>query len=140
MKLIVSELETGNLYQNMSPTSNQNIEAIRPHLYIQGNPAGSLKIQIQDNNGELIAESDYITIASITSAANFHGYVRFYINASLISGTTYRIKLASTGYTNVPGTFVGWCNDYDLKKYEYAYSPNTEVSKPLDMEIWTRSN
>lgn len=139
MKLIVNDLTAGSLYQNISPTSNQNIEAIRPHLYIEGNPAGSLKIQILNSAGDLIAESALVTIASITTAAYFHGYVRFYINASLASGVTYRVKLASSGYTYALGSCVSWCNDYEFKKYEYTYTPSTQDLKPLDMEIWTRS-
>lgn len=138
MKLIVNELKTALMYQEISPSKNTIIAAIRPHLYIHNNPAGSLKLQILDQNNELIVESETLAISTMTSALYYHGYIRFYINFYAQKDQIYRIKLTSSGYTYSSTSYVAWCNDWDLSKYQSDYTLTVDNKTPLDMEIWSR--
>lgn len=139
MKLIVNELKSGLLYQELTPTKNTIVSAIRPHLYIQNIPTGSLKIQILDQNNELIAESETIAISSITSSSYYHGYVRFYIDFYMQANVTYRIRLVGSSYSFSESAYVGWCNSFDLAKYPLNYTPSNSTNYPLDLEIWSKN-
>lgn len=140
MKLIVNELKAATpTYQSITVNKNSLLVAVRPHLYIHSNPSGSLKIQILDSNDELITESETLIISDITTSSYFHGYVRFYVNLYLKKDVEYKIKLASTGYTYSKTSYVGWCNGFDLNKYEMDYTPVNLFTYPLDVEFWTRT-
>jgi hypothetical protein len=121
----------------MTATENAHIYAIRPHIYKHGSPAGSLVLDVLDANGKLIKSSSAVTISSISTANYFHGYVKFDISLPVTSGKTYQIKLRGTGYTFSASAYIGWCNDFDLRKYTADYSPNTGIDAALDMEIWS---
>lgn len=138
MQLVVHEL-VSSLYQEMTTTKAVMIAAIRPKLYIHGSPAGSIVIHIRGPLGNLIAESDFVSIASLKTAAYAHKYYRFDVSAFLQAGKTFRVYLASTGYTFNESAYVGWCNDFDLRKYDPAYEVATPFNSPLDLEVWTRS-
>lgn len=118
------------------------VYAIRPHLYKHLAPAGSLYIQVQDSNGKKIKDSETVAISAITAVSGnyFHGVVKFEIDVALKKETQYRIALKSTGYTYNVNAFIGWCNDYDLRRVETNFTtPSTVgVNAPLGMEIWTR--
>lgn len=140
MKLLVFEIQEAGVYQTVKPTRNVNIEAIRPHLYVHANPAGTVKVQVQDSSGGLIAESTALTIADISAATYFHGKVRFYINASLRKGETYRIAVVGAGgYSFSESAYIGVCNSFDLSTYDASYSPNVGFNAPLALEIWERT-
>ena len=81
----------------------------------------------------VIATSETIAISTITSSLYFHGYVRFYIDALLAANTNYFIALRSTGYTFAESALVGWCSDFDLRKYPVA---SGLTDNPMDTEIW----
>lgn len=131
MQLVVSELIT-NLSQEVVATSNLNIEAIRPRLLKYGSPAGSLLLNVKDANNKKIVSSETISIASISTADYFHGLVRFYVDVSFKSGSTYIIELASTGYTYNSSHWVGWIFDYDMRVVD---GPNGAVHQ---LELWER--
>ena len=135
MKLILIELDSDNLYQEISPTENQNLYAVRPHIYKHLAPAGSLFMQIQDSLGSVIANSETIAISTISSANYFHGYVRFLFNVSLKADTIYRLSMRSVGYNYSSSAYIGWVKDWDLKKYNDSYSALT-TSSALDFEAW----
>lgn len=136
MLLWVHELDTAGLTQEITATDNCILGSIRPHIYKHGAPGGSLKLELRDTNNKLIASSPLVTIASISSAAYFHGYIKFDLYAPLTAGKNYNIKLVGSGYTYAPGAYIGWCNDYDLRKYDAAYSPSDAQYGALDMEVW----
>lgn len=138
MNLIVFELED-SIYQEMMPVdTSQFVSAIRPHIYKHNAPTGTLTIQVQDQNGRMIKESDVVNISDISSANYFHGYIRFDITIGLMIGKTYRIALvAAGGYTFSESAYIGWCNGYDLGKYNLSYESNSTFEEPLDMEIWS---
>lgn len=143
MDLVVFELgltgDFGNtqLRQQIRPLIDLQVEAFRPHLYVEDNPAGSLFMEVQDLNGKTIAASNTVAISSITSATYFHGYVKFDISIGLRKDVSYNIALKPSGYTYSASTFVGWCNDFDLRKVDTTVPSPIGVSSPLDMEIWT---
>lgn len=139
MELVVAELKTESLYQEITPSKNTILRAIRPHLYIHNNPSGSLKLQILDQNNELIAESETLAISDITSALYFHGYVRFYVNLYMQKDISYRIKLVGSGYSFSENAYVGWCNGFDLNKFSLNYTPINSFEYPLDFETWIRN-
>jgi hypothetical protein len=138
MKLLVHELKT-TLKQQFQPTENLDVLYVRPHLYKHNSPSGSLKIQILGESEELIKESSLITISSISSANYFHGYIRFEITVPLRSSNTYYMALASSGYSFAEGAYIGWCNDYDLRKVSATYTPSVGYSAALDFELWTKN-
>lgn len=138
MQLYVSELDSNSLYQEIIPNRSSILVAIRPRLYVHGNPSGSIKLQILDQNNELIAESETLTISNIYSSVGslgyYHGFVRFYVNAYLMKDTPYRIKLVGSGYTFSESAWVGWCSETENPKYTLSSS----TGWGLDLEIWNR--
>jgi len=136
--IILSHELISALRQKITPTRNLSIEHIRLDLLKHNTVTGSLLVNVRDASGYLIKSSSSITIASIDAAAYFHGMIRFDINVSLKSGTTYIIELASTGYTYSTSTFVGWNNDFDLRNNDVSYSSSFGISAALRMELWER--
>lgn len=137
MILIVHDINT-SVYQTLIPNSNQMVGAVRPHLYIHNNPAGSLKVQITADDGTLIAESNTVAISTITSAPEFHGHVTFNIDANLKRGVKYRFYVIGTGgYSFNLSAYCGVCNDYDSRIYPLENPINTPGQAPLDIQIWS---
>jgi hypothetical protein len=139
VQLAVNELYAGMYQEFTTPTDREvEVEYIRPHLAKYGNPAGSLQLKICGADGAIIAESALVSIASITSASgtHFHGYVRFAIKAALRRATSYRLYLVGSGYTFSEASYIGWCLDHGLRKYEATYTNNTGVKSPMLFEVW----
>lgn len=140
--LLVDRLET-TLTQKVTPTETVILGAIRPHIYIENSPTGSLRMDIYDSaDSVLLKSSESFTIAQIKSNASitqayFHGYVRFYINWGLVAGTTYSIRLVGhTGYTYDATNAIWWCKDFDLRKYSANYTPSAGFNSAFDVEFW----
>lgn len=138
MKLLVRELDSASVYQTIVPLRNTIVEAIRPHLLKYSNPSGSLKLQIQNEAGLKITESQTVAISSISDGTYFHGKVRFYIDAHLKANTTYRVALIGVGYTFSESAYIGWCNSFDLKSYPSNYTPSEGYHSPLALEVFER--
>lgn len=140
MKLVVHELRTTLVQKLTVGTSNVAVDDVRPHIFKYGTPAGSLFMSIQDSTGVTTYNtSTAVTIASITSASNtyFHGYVDFVCPVILLAGVTYRFVLSSTGYTFAETGYIGWANDFDLRKYSLGYTQvGGTIMSPLDTEVW----
>lgn len=141
MNLVVHELVAnsgaGSVYQEVTVGSSPvTIRAVRPHLYISLPQASSIYVQILNSGGTVVATSETVTVASITAQNYFHGYVRFYIDAILAAATNYTFRLQVTGYSYSEESFIGWCSDYDLRKYSLGFTPSNAWDDPLDMEIW----
>lgn len=139
MRLNLYELDTTLDLKLTAPSRPTFMTAVRPHLYVHLNPAGSLIMQLRDSAGTtLLATSDTVAISTITGSNYFHGYVRFDLNYGLMADTTYTFRLTSSGYTYNVNSFVGWCNDFDLRKYSVAnaIAPAEGYSAPFDMELW----
>lgn len=138
MKLLVHELKS-SIYQELTPDKTTQVEAIRLHLYKHNTPAGTFYIEIQDASGEPIAVGvESITAAEISDADFYHGMIRFYINAQLRAGTTYRIVLKATGYVFAEEAYLGWCNSFDLSSYDADYIPTGNFQAALSLEVWER--
>jgi hypothetical protein len=138
LTLLVDELQS-SLYQEVTATKNFDLVAIRPHLYKHRNPSGNLTVELQDGNGELILASDVVNISAISAANFFHGYIRFDLIKPILEGQVYRIALIpGGGYSFSENAYIGWCRDYDLRKYTATYSPNTGHASALDFEAWER--
>jgi hypothetical protein len=121
-----------------------DLYAIRPHLYKHLAPAGSVYMQVQDSNGRKIKNSETIALSTIASGTGsesyFHGYIRFLIDLRLRRNTQYYLALVSTGYSYSGSAFVGWCNDFDLRKVDPDFSNNAGFNAPLDFELWARKD
>lgn len=138
MNLIVHELVT-TLTQRMTVGDNDvRLGAIRPHILKYGTPAGSLYMEVKNTSGTSLQTSETVTIASITAATNtyFHGYIKFLTYITLLKNTSYDFILTPTGYTFAESAYIGWCNDFDLQKYDRDYTPADSFDCPLDMELW----
>lgn len=131
MKLLVNEL-LSERSQGISSDTIAIVEGIRVHLYKHNNPAGELFLQIRDSSGQVVAESERISITAISEAPFFHGQVRFFIKAHLAADTAYQITLCSSGYAFSEAAYIGWCLDFDFQTY-----PKTE-QYAHDYEVWVR--
>ena len=139
-KLIVSECNP-SVYQQGVATKNMNVVAIRPHLYIHGSPTGTIKVEIQDENGFMIDESETLDLTDprFKTLAYAHGYYRFNLASTLIKDVAYRVAVVcGGGYTFSDSAFVGVCLDWDGTKQEVGYTPGNSFEYPLDFEIWER--
>lgn len=139
MTLLVNEILSDAVYQAITPKRNKLLGAVRPHLYIKNRPAGTIKIEVTTSDGTLIAESASQTIASITASNEYHGYVTFYINASLRKDQTYLVRVVCAGYIFNEAGYCAVCNDYDFRKYSTALPIVHPRLAPLDLEIWSIS-
>jgi hypothetical protein len=144
MKLVVNELRSLVEQEIQVGEENLNVSAIRPHLYRHNFPSGSIKIQVLDASKTLMKESDLISISDLDIAEEtglnfFHGYIRFLVNVPLKAETNYWIRLVGSGYTFSESAYVGWCNDYDLRKVSALYTPSSGWDAAMDLEIWTRT-
>jgi len=144
--LIVEELgldAATELKQSMTATKDLLIKNIRPHLYRHNTAAGSVIVDIRDTaSGDTIATSNTLAISSLiitggSGLAFVHAYFNFAINANIKDGANFDIVLKSSGYTFAEGSYVGWCKDFDLRKYTAGYSPNKGFRSAFDLEIWT---
>lgn len=136
----VEEL-VATLTQSMTASKAQSIEAVRLHIYKHNSPAGSLIVKIKDSNGGVLATSNTVTISSISSAAFFHGYIRFDLNHSFLASDAFNLELSSSGYTFAESAYIGWVKDMsdnDYRKYSTGYTPNIGFVSPLDCEFWER--
>lgn len=142
MILIVHEFkstfQSGTLWQNMDFLNDADVGYIRPHLLRVGSPAGTVQMIIYDQNDVVVKKSPVYTITNILPGSTYvHGFWPFEIKHPFKAGT-YKILLATAGGYTFGGTnYLGWCNDWDLRKYEPAYTVNGPAKAPLDMEFWT---
>lgn len=144
MKLVIKELDGSAAPLQKIATGDEDsfLHAIRPHLYRHNAPAGSVKIQLLNASQVLLKDSELISILNIDVDSGtlglpfFHGYVRFVMNYPLAKNTDYFLKLVGVGYTFSEAAYVGWVNDYDLRKVECSVSPNDGWRAPLDVELW----
>lgn len=140
MKIIVHELIATPLFQKIIVGENDiNVSFVRLHLYKALAPAGSVICQIWNSEQRVIAESDPVTITTISAANYFHGEVRFDVKAALKANQAYYVALTSSGYTYDANTWVGWCNDWDLNKVEVADDNillTGLTNRPLLIELW----
>lgn len=138
MTLIISECKP-DTSQEIMATRPIFINAIRPHLYIHGSPAGTVKVQVQDVNGYMIAESATQSIATLKTEAYAHKYYLFEIDANLMQDGHYRIAVVcGGGYVFSESAYVGVCHDWDNTKSDLSYVAVDSFHKPLDLEIWER--
>jgi hypothetical protein len=136
MILQVHELET-ELKQKFRAVDNVNMYGVRLHLYRHLLPVGSLFVELRNSNNVLIKTSEVIDIADIPQTEDyFHGYIRFLISHPLREGLEYFLALKSTGYSFSESAFIGWCNDFDLRRVRSNYAPNAGISAPLGFELW----
>lgn len=135
MKLVVHELIT-TLSQQVTATKNFNLSNIRPHIYKHGSPSGSLQILIEDINNKLVASSNIIAISSLSTLAYAHKYYKFDVITPIKLGGIYKITLKGISYTFSESAYIGWCLDYDLRKYTATYSPNAGIKSAFDFEGW----
>lgn len=141
--LLVHECDAGNsntVFQEIIPTKNINLSAIRPNLYIHNGPSGTVKVEVRDEFNRLIKASATQTITALKTLAFAHGYFRFNIDTPLIKNVKYRIAVVcGGGYTFAEGAYLGVLKDWDDKKTDQSYTPNVDFNAPLDFEIWERN-
>jgi hypothetical protein len=128
-----------DVYQSIKADKDMFVVALRPHLYIHGSPTGTIKVQVQDAGGKVVAESASQTITDLKTLAYAHKYALFYINANLVEDSFYRLAVVcGGGYAFSEAAYVGVCLDWDNPKTETTYSPGSGYSAALDFEIWER--
>lgn len=142
MQLIVWQVGSGDtVAQQYTATKNQSIDYLVPHLMVRGAPGGSVYLQLQDSDGNKIADTESVSIATIADGNEiFHGKYRFSITATVRKGVTYRVEmLTSGGYSYGVDDFVGWCNAWERKNvFDQSYNPSWGVNAPLILDIWGR--
>jgi hypothetical protein len=138
MKLIAAELKTTLIQEVTTDRHRKQIVVVRPHLLRFGAPAGTVKVQILNGSGTLVAESGWRNITDIGSGTYWHGYARFDVSAHLAKDTLYKIAVVASGYAFSETAYLAWCSGFDLGKYTAEYSESRGFLAPLDLEIWTR--
>jgi hypothetical protein len=118
-----------------SPDRFVDIRHVRPHIYKHAAPAGEFAIQIQTEDGNPMATSNYLDAADISASTYFHGYIRFDLNVHLRPNTDFYVALISTGYTFSESAYIGWCNGFDLGRYTNLGS-SSDAFAELDFELW----
>lgn len=142
MILIANELVSNStpLWTRQKITTRNTVVrlgAIRPHILKYGSPSGSLFMRIQNSSGVTLADSEVVTIASISAVAYWHGYLRFNCNYILAASTDYFIQLCSLGgYSYADAAYIAWCSAYNDPHYDRSYSPSSGFNSPLAMELW----
>lgn len=123
-------------------TDDIQLHAIRPRLFRYGSPTGTLQIQILDVNLRFIqASSETITISTIGSNTYWHGWQRFNISTQLKANTTYAFQIISGGgYSFSESAWVGWANDFDMRRVTPTYTPRSDAQDPRDAEVWEDVN
>lgn len=140
MSTLVSIECNPSVYQSIKANSNMFVVSLRPHLKITGAPSGTVKVQIQDENGRVIVESSALTITSLKTLAYAHKYIDFQIQANLAKDVFYRLAVVcGGGYSYSNTDYVAVCLDWDNPKTEVTYSPSTGLNGALDFEIWERN-
>lgn len=110
-QLIVAELIT-TLEQSLTVSSTTVLERVMPHLYIQGTPTGTIRLQVK--KGSTVASELTLNLATIISQAektkaNYHGYISFqFSKPPILKADTYTIELAAVTYSYTSNVFVGW--------------------------------
>lgn len=138
MILNVHELQTTLIARLRSDAVPKNVVLVRPRLYRHASPAGTVVIQLQDDNGNLIATSNSRSIAGIGTGTYWHGYADFTIAAALVPNTVYRWVLVQSGYTFGEPAYLGWCNAWDSGAYEGSYGNTKGYNAPFDLQVWSR--
>lgn len=137
MDLVVEEFKTKVLKQEMEASSNQLIEAVRPHLYVHNTPSGSFTVTLENSDSQVFATSNTIAISTVSATNFFHGYIKFDFDAAVHVDDNFFVAITmSGGYTFAEANYVGWCKDFDLRKYTPDFTPNVGFSSALDLEIW----
>lgn len=138
MILLVHEIVTGGSYlAKFTPDANKAVKTICPHLLRVGAPAGTVKLQITNHNGDPIASTNTRNITSLGTGTNFHGYCNFDLDFHMRAGVEYGVKLVTTGYT-LGASYLAWANGFDLGSYEGTYENVSTLgySAPLDIKCW----
>lgn len=140
MKLFIHELQTVLKQKIRVRSQNLQLVYVRLHLARYLNPTGTLTLELQNNLGELIVASDPLDIGDIPATEDyFHGWIRFALSHQLKAGAEYFLALrAGGGYTFNTNTFIGWCNDFDLRHVPSSYANDGSVSAPLGIEVWAK--
>lgn len=137
MRLIADEWVVDPLKQRMNPSRPVIATNIRPHILKVGNPAGSMRILIQDTDGNTLYTSSQVAI-SLLGTDHFHGVVTFDVDFGFQENIEYDVVLDTVGYTFNSSNYISWCLDYDLRVYDLDYTANSLYHSPYRMEIWER--
>lgn len=141
MTLIVHELglDATPTFQELTPSKNTIVEAVRPHIIRYASPSGSLQVRIADSTGATIATSEVVSMASIGTGTYWHGHIKFDVDTYLRKDTTYRFYIEGvSGYSFSESAYIGVCKEFENKKYPASYTPSTDFDSALDLEIWER--
>lgn len=136
-RLLVDELVT-ELSQTVVPERNMRIRAIYVGLLRYNTTSGTLKLNIEDENGELNEESPTVDVSSLGALDYVHGLFRFDLQASIRKDTSYKLTLvAGGGYSHSSSTFVGWKRDFDftdepLRRTPASYSGAKGYNSPRE--------
>jgi hypothetical protein len=139
MRLVVHELKTTVFQEIRTKHLALDVRAVRPHLLVfnkTGLGAGTLKLQIQDPNGKIVAESASVSISSLATLNYAHKFFQFSISAHLRPYTTYRLVLVpGGGYSFSESAYIAWCSDWENFRFA-TYPARGRYDAPLDLEVW----
>lgn len=139
--LIVHELITTLTQEFKVPSLVQAMEVkhVRPYLYKNGSPTGTIQMEIGDGNIKM-AQSATLDVSTISAVAYAHGPYKFDLSAHLRPGDTYQLTMRAVTYVFDANNFVGWCNGFDLGFNDPTYEPNGYTAAPLHFELWTQED
>jgi hypothetical protein len=135
--LLIEEVRSTPLFQQLTPLRDSVIYAVRPHLVKYGAPTGTLTLQILDTNNEVQFQSSPLDVTTISASNYWHGYQTFNIKAAVKKNNDFRVGLvAGGGYSFSESAYIAWANGYDLGKYAPTYPKPYGLNAPRDLEVW----
>jgi hypothetical protein len=123
----------------IQPERNLLVRGFRPWLVRTGAPAGTIRLELRDTSGQLIAASDAMDAADVGEGDHWTGDQGFLLEAALQSGVTYVLALVGGGgYAHADAAHVGWCLDYaESRKVRLGYTEAGHDQSPYGLELWT---
>jgi hypothetical protein len=143
MKLVVEELKSTTLAQNMNLTISAGLYSptFAPWLYFHNLSTGSFMFRINGPDGFL--SDRFFTIADIKAqlgTTDNYGHVFFRIpfTGERFPRGEYILNLTYTDYTYDPDSYLGWCKDWENDFEETLISPWQD--RPYCFRIFNKDN
>lgn len=141
--LVVDELKTTLTQEvTLNLTPRQHLAAVRPHLYVHNNPAGTFTFAVL-NAADAVLTSDTFTSADVytalgTSDDYAHAYFTISFEYRHLPPGTYKLRLSSSGYTFSESAYLGWVRDHEDLIVPLDYTPSDDSENPLSYQVWVR--
>jgi len=110
--LPVDEVLATPLSQTVTLDRGMTLERVIPHLFLQGDPTGTVTIEVIKDAQSVASKSldlEYIASEAGKTQVRYHGFVSFVFDAPInLSEGSYQIQLTTSDYTFHENNWFGW--------------------------------